>query len=85
VVTVADAGKPYNATIKTVNTDGTFDLSFGTEKPPVARRYKKDEVRVVKASDPTAPKTAADKLNATKPTVTTMGASTSLGSPGAVA
>lgn len=52
-VVVADDGKPYTAVVKSKNSDGTYSLSFGREKPRTDRSYSKAEVRKT-AKAPTA-------------------------------
>jgi len=44
-VTVAEEGKAYQAKVKAVRDDGTYELSFGTEKPAVARAYRPEELQ----------------------------------------
>lgn len=44
-VTVAEDGKPFTAVVKSKNPDGTYVLSFGSEKPRTERPYKQDEIR----------------------------------------
>ena len=67
-VTVAEDGKPFNAVVKSKNPDGTYVLSFGTDKPRTERPYKQDEIRKNGDSNPgsgSAP--AAGKAPAVQP------------------
>jgi hypothetical protein len=44
-VVVAEDGRSYAATIKSRRPDGTYELSFGQEKPRQERNYKHEELR----------------------------------------
>jgi hypothetical protein len=44
-VTVAEEGKAYQAKVKAVRDDGTYELSFGAEKPAVQRAYRPEELQ----------------------------------------
>jgi hypothetical protein len=44
-VTVAEDGKPFTAVVKSKNPDGTYVLSFGSDKPRAERPYKQEEIR----------------------------------------
>ena len=50
-VIVASEGKSYQAKIKSRNTDGTYELSFGVNRPPENRRYRKEEIQRVQPGD----------------------------------
>jgi len=43
-VMVAEDGKQYTAVVKSKESDGTYTLSFGAQRPPVQRRYRKEEL-----------------------------------------
>lgn len=64
-VVVAEEGKPFKATVKARNSDGTYVLSFGAEKPRAERPYKAEELRKT-ASGP-----AEQKPGAVQPTTPT--------------
>ena len=44
--TVAEAGKTFTGVIGSVGHDGTYQLTFGNERPPVNRSYKPTELKV---------------------------------------
>lgn len=53
-VVVAEGGKTYSAKVQAKNADGSYKLSFGSEKPP-RDTFKRDEVRVSSKADPAIP------------------------------
>ncbi len=50
-VMIAEEGKSYQAKIKSKGADGTYELSFGAQKPAVNRRYRKEEMQKIQPGD----------------------------------
>jgi hypothetical protein len=53
-VIVAEEGKTYAGRVKARSPDGTYEISFGSTRPTVERRYRKEEMQTL-SQDPTVP------------------------------
>lgn len=51
-VVVANEGKSYQAVVQAKNSDGTYSLSFGSQRPANVRFYKKEELQGLPAGSP---------------------------------
>lgn len=49
-VSVADAGKVFDGVVQSVNADGTYEVSFGADKPAKSS-FRTEELRLTKKSD----------------------------------
>lgn len=58
-VTVADSGKSFSGVVKSINPDGTYELSFANEKPSKTS-FKMEELNVTKQSDKSSASPIAD-------------------------
>lgn len=54
-VVVAEEGKSYQAKVKAKHPDGTYELSFGQNRPASVRNYRKEEIQGVQPAPGGAP------------------------------
>lgn len=57
-VMVAQEGKTYQGTVGSIGQDGKYKVTFGNEKPPMARDYAANELKVTNKAGTTGTPTA---------------------------